>query len=65
MCGYIEVHALTEKRVKGDYDSAIKEHQLFCNHSSRFDDFSMQARNNNKFKFTLMESILIKRDHFL
>ena len=55
--------ALTEKRVKGDNDSAIKEHPLFCNHSSGFDDFSILASNNNDFKVTLMESLLINRDH--
>ena len=37
---HLGVSALTGKRVKGDNDSAIKEHHLFCNHSSGFDDFS-------------------------
>ena len=63
MCEHLGVSALTGKRVKEDDDSAIKEHHLFCNHSSGFDDFSMLASNNNDFKITLMESLLINRDH--
>ena len=63
MCEHLGVSALTGKRVKGDNDSAIKEHHLFCNHSSGFDDFSILASNNNDFKVTLMESLLINRDH--
>ena len=52
----------TGRRVKGDDDSAIEEH-LFCNHTPDFEDFSVLATNNNDFKVTLMESILINRDH--
>ena len=63
MCEHLGVSALTGKRVKGDNDSAVKEHHLFCNHSSGFDDFSILASNNNDFKVTLMESLLINRDH--
>ena len=62
MCELVGVSALTGERVKGDNDSAIKEH-LFCNHSSSFDDFSILASNNNDFKVSLMESLLINRDH--
>ena len=63
ICEHLGVSALTGKRVKGDNNSAIKEHYLFCNHSSGFDDFSILASNNNDFEVTLMESLLIKRDH--
>ena len=63
MCEHLRVSALTGKRVKGDNNFAIKEHYLFCNHSSGFDDFSILASNNNDFKVTLMESLLIRRDH--
>ena len=62
VCEHLGVSALIGKRVKGDNDSAIKEHHLFCNHSSSFDDFSILASNNNDFKVTLMESLLINRD---
>ena len=31
MCKHLGISALTGKRVKGDDDSAIKEHLLFCN----------------------------------
>ena len=63
MCEHLGVSALNGKRVKGDDDSAIKEHHLFCNHSSDFEDFFILASNNNDFKVTLMESLLINRDH--
>ena len=62
MCEQLGVSALTGNRVKGDNDSAIKEHNLFCNHSSGFGDFSIVVRNNNDFKVTLMKSLLINRD---
>ena len=54
MCEQLGVAALTGKRVIGDNDSAIKEHHLFRNHSSGFDDLSILASNNNDFKVTLM-----------
>ena len=60
---HLGISALTGKRVKGDDDSAIKEHLLFCNHTSEFEDFSILASNSNDFKVTLMESLLINRDH--
>ena len=63
MCEHLGISALTGKRVKGDDDSAIKEHLLFCNHTPEFEDFSILASNNNDFKVTLMESLLINRDH--
>ena len=43
MCEHLGVSAFTGKSVKGHNDSAIKEHHLFCNHSSGFDDFSILA----------------------
>ena len=63
MYKHLEISALTGKGVKGDDDSAIKEHLLFCNHTPDFEDFSILATNINDFKVTLMESLLIKRDH--
>ena len=44
-------------------ECAIKEHILFCNHTPDFEDFAILASNNNDFKVTLMESLLINRDH--
>ena len=55
MCEHLGISALTGKRVKVDDDSTIKEHLLFC--------FSILATNNNEFEVTLMESLLINRDH--
>ena len=63
MCEHLGISALTGNRVKGDDDSAIKEHLLFCNHKPDFEDFSILATNNDDFKVTLMESLLINRDH--
>ena len=59
MCEHFRISALTGKRVKGDDDPAIKEHLLFCNHTPDFEDFSILATNNNDFKVTIMESLLI------
>ena len=55
MCEHLGISALTGKRVKGDDDSAIKEHLLFCNHTPEFEDFSILASNNNDFKVTLIQ----------
>ena len=64
MCKQIGVFfALVGIRVREDNDSAIKEHHLFSNQSSGFNDSSILASNNNDFKVLLMQSILINRDH--
>ena len=72
MCEHGRTCVLIGKRVKRDNKSVIKEHHLFCNHSSGFDDFSILVSNSNDFeatlmeslaKNTLMESLLINRDH--
>ena len=63
MCEHLEISAVTEKRVKSDDNSAVKEHLLFYNHTPDFEDFSILATNNNDFKATLMESLLINTDH--
>ena len=62
-CEHLGISTFTGKRVKEDNVSAIKEHHLFCNHSSGFDDFFILASNNNDFKVTLIKSLLINRDH--
>ena len=63
MSNNLGISARIGERGKGDDDSAIKEHRLFCNHASDFEDFSGLATNNNDFKVTLMESFLITRYH--
>ena len=63
MCEQLGISALTGKRAKGDDDSAIKEHLLFCSHIPDFEDFSILATSINDFKVTLMESLQINRDH--
>ena len=58
MSKHLGIFALTGKRLKEDDDSAIKEHNLFYNHLSGFDNFSILASNNIDFKVTLMEFLL-------
>ena len=57
------IAALTGKRVTDDDDSATKERLLFCNHVPDFEGFLIFTTNNNDFKITLMESLLINRRH--
>ena len=63
MCEHLGISALTGKRVKSDDGFATQEYLLFCNHTLDFEDFSILATNNKDFKVTLMESLLINRDH--
>ena len=63
MCEHMGIFVLTGKTVKDDDDSTIKKHLLFCNHTPDFKYFSILTTNNNNFKVTLMESLLINRDH--
>ena len=58
-----KLSTFTRKRIKDDNDPDAKEHLLFCNHSSDFENFPIFTTNNNEFEVTLMESLLIKRDH--
>ena len=62
-CEYLGISALTGKKVKGDNNSTINQHHLFCNHSSGFENFSILASNNKDFTLPLMESFSINRDH--
>ena len=39
MCEHLGISTLAGKRVKGDDNSAIKEHLLFLNHAPDFEDF--------------------------
>ena len=55
-------HSL-EKELKVMMILPLKEHLLFCIHTPDFEDFSILTTNNKDFKFTLMESLLINRDH--
>ena len=61
MCEHLRISPLTGKMVKGDNNSAIKEHHLFCNHSSGLDTFSILASSNNDFKVYLNEECLNQR----
>ena len=48
MCEHLGIPVLTGKRVKGDDDSAIKEHLLFWNHTPDFEDFSILAQKKKQ-----------------
>ena len=61
MCEHVGISALTEKRVKGDDDSAIKNIFYSAITHLILKDFSILATNSNDFKVTLMESLLINR----
>ena len=53
---------LTDKKTKtGHQLTAIQEHILFCNHSPSYENFTILTSEENDFKLTLMESILINR----
>ena len=51
------------RRIKSDDYSTTKEYFLFCNHSLKLEDFSILTTSNNDFKATLMENLLINKDH--
>ena len=53
---------LQENALRNVKQSAISDHLLQCNCAINFDDFSILARDCNKFKLLLRESLLIKRD---
>ena len=59
----LETSALTGKIVNGDDDSDIKEHLLFYNHWP--EDFSILTTSNSDLKVTVMESLLINKDHHI
>ena len=63
MCEHLGISALTGKRVKGDNDSAIKKNIYFAIIHLVLMIFSIFARNNYDFKVTIVESLLINRDH--
>ena len=64
MCEQLAISALTGKRVKGDNDSAIKKNIIyFAIIHLVLMIFSIFARNNYDFKVTIVESLLINRDH--
>ena len=77
MCEHLGVSILTGKRAKRYKGSAIRKHQLFGYYLSGFDNFSSyfgvlhwqqwQSPTSapvNYFKFNLIDSFLINRDHF-
>ena len=52
MCKHLGVFVFNEKKYKGDNDSAIYEHHLFCNDSSGFGGFPILSSYNNDVKET-------------
>ena len=56
-----EISTLTGNRVVCQ-TSAISDYLLLNEHNSRFNNFSILCRENDLFKLSLRELILIKRD---
>ena len=60
---HLGISHLTGKKTKTSHHlTAIQEHLLFCNHSPSYENFTILTSEENDFKLTLMESILINRD---
>ena len=57
----LKVSAITGKTVKGDNDSALKKHNLFCNRSCGFYEFSVLTNSNNDPKVNSMKGLLVNR----
>ena len=60
MCEHFLIYILTEIKVKGDDNSAIKKH-----HSLDFDDLPVFTTNIKDFKFKFSESCLTNRNDLL
>ena len=52
----------TFKKVKPSAETSIRDHLLFCNHNTLFDDFTILAQGTNKFLLEIKEGLLIKLD---
>ena len=59
---YIGISPLTFKKVKLSAKSSIRDHLLFCNNDSSFDDFTILTQRTNKFLLEIRENLLIKYD---
>ena len=59
---HIGISPLAFNIVKPSAESSIRDHLLFCNHDSWFNDFTILAQRTNKFLLEIKESSLIKRD---
>ena len=58
---HIGISHLTGKRVECK-SSAVSDHLLLHNHDSDFSDFTIVCRDNNGFRLSIKESILISGD---
>ena len=63
MCEHLGISALAGKRVKGDDDFAIKEHLYSAITHLILKISQFLQPTTMTFKVTLMESLLINRDH--
>ena len=59
---HIGISPLTFKKVKLSAKSSIRDHLLFCNNDSSFDDFTILTQRTNKFLLEIRENLLIKYD---
>ena len=56
------VSHLTEKKLKSKKSTAVKDHQLFCDHIVSTDDFKILTTSDSDFHVKVKESLLISRD---
>ena len=59
---HIGFSLLTFKKVKPSAESSIRDHLLFCNYDSSFDDFTVLAQGPNVLLLEIKESLLIMCD---
>ena len=58
---HIGISPLSRKKVKPK-SSAVSDHLVLCNHSTSFENFSVQTKENKKFLLELKKSLLVMRD---
>ena len=61
-CEHLGIMLLTEKKVKSPKESVVFDHIVHTSHNASFDDFETLAKECDKFRLLLRESLLILRD---
>ena len=59
---HIGLSPLTFEKFKPSKESAVRDHLLFCDNDSSFEEFSVLAKAFSKFSLEIKESLLIKAD---
>ena len=53
----------TDKRVKGNLSTSVRDHMLDCDHTVSWEDFSIIGRESNHYLLETKESLFTKRDN--